>query len=483
MRILIVGASGYIGSRLLALLVKQGHEVYAFCRRKPDLLIPKDLKSHVHFIRGDLLRVSTLKVIPKSIDAAYYLVHSMKEHAIGFFKDEANSASNFKSVIEKTDCKQIIYLAGLAVGKKLSEHMQSRVNVESILEKSVIPTTVLRAGIIIGSGSASFEIIRDLVEKLPIMIAPKWVNNRCQPIAIRDVLFYLTKVLSHKQCLGQVFEIGGPEKIRYKEMLLRFAKVRGLHRKIIQVPLLTPRLSSYWLFFITSTPICIARALVDSLKLDAICLRRSIKNTIKHECLKYEESLKEVFTKVEQHPFFLNWKDANTKIQKEPSMEQCLYVPKFGCIKELTISPYKSKKQVVEKLWSIGLEKGWYYLNWVWIIRGTVDFLLGGVGFRQGRPDPTKITSGDRVDFWRVLFADQKQGRMILYVEMTIPGECWVEYSIKGRESKGELHQTVTFRPKGVWGRFYWYVLLPFRFLIFRGLCEKITQKKKMHKK
>ncbi len=483
MRILIVGASGYIGSRLLALLVKQGHEVYAFCRRKPELVIPKDLKKQVHFIRGDLLKTETLKVIPTAIDVAYYLVHSMKEHAIGFLKDEANSASNFKSVIEKTDCKQIIYLAGLAVGKKLSEHMQSRLNVESILKKSVIPTTILRAGIIIGSGSASFEIIRDLVEKLPIMIAPKWVNNRCQPIAIRDVLFYLTKILDNKKCFGKIFEIGGPEKIRYKEMLLRFAKVRGLHRKIIQIYLLTPRLSSYWLFFITSTPICIARALVDSLKMDAICIRRSIKNTIEHECLSYEDSLKAVFTRLEQHPFFTNWKDANAKIQKEPSMEQCLLVPKFGCIKELTISAYKSKKQVIEKLWSIGRENSWYYLNWVWIIRRAIDFLLGGVGFRKGRPDPTKIASGDQVDFWRVLFADPKKGRMILYAEMTLPGECWIEYSIKGSESKGELHQTLTFRPKGVWGRLYWYVLLPLRFIVFRGLCQKITGDKKLGKR
>ncbi|MCH9609189.1 MAG: hypothetical protein S4CHLAM45_04110 [Chlamydiales bacterium] len=287
----MTGANGYIGSQLLLALARKGHHITALVRTKHTLDIPLDLQKQVTVITGDLLDKNSLQSIPHTIEAAYYLVHSMGKKGKGFYDDEAKSAENFCKAVEKTDCKQIIYLGGLASGNHLSEHLNSRRNVEDVLAKSRIPLTVLRAGIIIGGGSASFEIIRDLVEKLPAMVAPRWVNSLCQPIAIEDVIFYLQAVLENQMCLNNRFDIGGPEKLTYYDMLLRFAKIRGLRRWIIKVPVLTPHLSSYWLFFVTSISFPLARALVESLKNDAICSENRIHTMIPHQCLTYKMAL------------------------------------------------------------------------------------------------------------------------------------------------------------------------------------------------
>lgn len=293
MKILIAGANGYIGTRLLPLLIEKSHHIIALVRDPKRLKIPPN--TSIDIIQADLLNQETLQNIPKDIDAAYYLVHAMSDDPDQFASKDRSSASNFTSAIAKTKCKQLIYLSGLANEPELSKHLSSRLEVEKILRNGSVPITTLRASIIIGSGSASFQIIRDLVEKLPIMVAPKWIQKKCQPIAISDVLYYLTNVLTNDQCLNRSFEIGGPEAISYKNVLLRYAKFRKLKRYIITVPVLTPKLSSYWLIFITSTNYYLARSLIDSLKNDSIKTDFSIDQILLRTCLTYEEALQKAF--------------------------------------------------------------------------------------------------------------------------------------------------------------------------------------------
>ncbi|HSI91203.1 MAG TPA: NAD(P)H-binding protein, partial [Adhaeribacter sp.] len=266
MKILLTGANGYIGKRLLPILTEKGHEVVCLVRDPRRFTVPELLKSHVQVVKADLLDAESLQNLPKDIDAAYYLVHSMGSGPADFYATEATSARNFTEYLSGTSARQLIYLSGIAKGQNLSRHLASRQHVAGLLQQGQVPVTVLRASILIGSGSASFEIIRDLVEKLPVMVTPKWLNSLCQPIAIRDVLFYLSEVLNCQDCLNHTFDIGGPDVLTYKEMLLQLARIRGLKRYIFTVPVLTPKLSSYWLYFLTSTTFSLAQSLVESLK-------------------------------------------------------------------------------------------------------------------------------------------------------------------------------------------------------------------------
>lgn len=472
MKILLTGANGYIGKQLLSVLVNQErHRIVAFVRSKARLKIPEQLKNYVEVIDGDLTDEQSLDKIPRDIDAAYYLVHSMSASSSGFQKLEELSARNFSDWIKGTQAKQVIYLSGLANDQDLSPHFQSRLKVEEILAESHIPLTLLRAGIIIGSGSASFEIIRDLVEKLPVMVAPKWVSNRCQPIAIRDVLFYLVGVLNHPRCLNQTFEIGGPDQLNYKEMLLQFAEVRKLKRWIFTVPVLTPRLSSYWLYFVTSTNFSLAKSLVDSLKNEAVCKESRIQEILPRDCLTYKEAIAKAFNVIDQNAIISSWKDALVSGVLQTPLKDFIEVPKDGCVKESLRKNFSNRNQMIQKLWSIGGKNGWYYMNWAWKLRGFIDKVFGGVGLDRGRRSPSELNEGDSLDFWRVLLADKEKGHLLLYAEMYLPGEAWLEFKVEG----DQLLQEATFRPKGVLGRLYWYGLYPIHHFIFRGMLNKIT--------
>ncbi len=285
LKVLLIDANGCVRARLLQVLVEDGHKVVALVRSVHRLQIPFHLKHAVDVIEADLLDLDSLSRILADIDAAYYLVHSMDNQASGFSELETCCAKNFIKTISKTAAEQIIYLSGLSRESHQSEHMNSRKRVGGILKKGEISVTTLLAGIVIGSRSASFEIIRDLVGKLPVMIVPRWVCSKCQPIAIADALYYLKNVLLHQLCLGKAFEIGGPDLLTYKEMILQFAKVRNLRRWIIPILFLTPHLSRLWLFFITSTNLALARALVNSLKLDAVCHENSITQIFSRNCM------------------------------------------------------------------------------------------------------------------------------------------------------------------------------------------------------
>ncbi|MCB1135744.1 MAG: SDR family oxidoreductase [Chlamydiia bacterium] len=472
MKVLLTGANGYIGQRLLPLLAEMGHQVIALVRSPSRLHLPDAMKANVQVVTADLLDRASLAVIPTDIDAAFFLVHSMSHSNRDFAALEERCVRNFCDALQSTQCKQLVYLSGLINSEQLSEHLASRLRVEEAIKVSSIPYTVLRAGIIIGSGSASFEIIRDLVEKLPIMIAPRWVMNHCQPISIYDVLYYLSHVLQEPKCLNQVFDIGGPDQLSYRDMLLGLAKVRKLRRYIIPVPVLTPRLSSYWLYFVTSTNFSLARALVDSLKNEAVCNCRAIHQVLPHDCLSYEAAVQRAFSKIEENAVVSSWKDALVRSDLEGSVQDYIQVPKHGTLTDITEVAFDGDaRDVVERIWKIGGTNGWYAMNWAWRIRGYLDKLVGGVGLRRGRTHPTRLRTGDALDFWRVLKADHTTGNLLLYAEMRLPGEAWLEWKVEA----GHLTQIATFRPKGLLGRLYWYALLPAHHFIFGGMARSIA--------
>jgi uncharacterized protein YbjT (DUF2867 family) len=476
MKILLTGANGYIGTRLLPRLIEEGHMVYALVRSRYRIATPQKFQSQLHVIEADLLDPSSLLKIPDDIDAAYYLVHSMN-YSQKFSELEAASAKNFVSRLENTQAKQIIYLSGISNEAHLSRHLTSRKRVGEILKMGKVPVTILMAGIIIGSGSASFEIIRDLVEKLPIMIAPKWLNNLTQPIAVRDVLTYLTLVLGNSACFNQSFEIGGPDVMSYKELLLKFAQNRRLQRKIFTVPVLTPHLSSYWLFFVTSTSFSHARFLVESLMNNVICKEYRITELFPRKLLSYEEAVKLAFTRIEEDWVPSSWKDTLSGSTLNPDLSIYVQVPRFGILSDKRTIDFSCPiEQVQKQIWSLGGKRGWLTMNWAWKFRGFLDKLVGGIGLHRGRTHPTRLKVGDALDFWRVLLADEKNRRLLLYAEMKLPGEAWLEFEIIPHETGGTLKQTASFRPNGVWGRFYWYSLYPFHVLIFNQLAKHIAK-------
>jgi hypothetical protein len=392
---------------------------------------------------------------------------------------EQKSAQNFCRLMKKAGVKQIIYLSGISNEEHLSDHLQSRLKVENIIKKSGIPYTILKAGIVVGSGSASFEIIRDLVEKLPVMVAPRWLETLCQPIAVRDVIFLLTSVIQHPRCLNDSFEIGGPDVLTYKEMLQKYAKVRNLRRYIYTLPVMTPRLSSYWLYFITNTSYKLAVNLVNSMKVNVVCQENRIWDIFEKQPLSYEQSIQRAFERIEENLVVSSWKDAGISSAWEGSLTQFIEVPQFGCFydrQSLILGESREvMNRVTDNIFSIGGKRGWYYAGPLWRFRGFLDKVAGGTGLRRGRTNESVLKAGDALDFWRVLVADRKNRRLLLYAEMKMPGEAWLEFKIDRDKNGWKLWQTATFRPSGILGRMYWYTLLPFHYFIFKGMIKRIS--------
>ncbi|RXQ94531.1 SDR family oxidoreductase [Ancylomarina salipaludis] len=471
MKILLTGATGYIGKRLLPILIENGHQVVCCVRDIKRFNPPPSLLPHIEVIQVDLLDSASLRQIPEDIAVAYYLVHSMSSSS-DYEVLEKQSAINFRQALNKTQVQQVIYLSGIINETILSKHLKSRGDVELELQKGKYNLTTLRAGIIIGSGSASFEIIRDLVEKIPIMITPKWLNTKCQPIAIRDVIAFLSKSLLNSDTYNQDFDIGGPDILTYKEMLLEYARVRKLIRRIIIVPVMTPRLSSYWLYFVTTTSYKLAIALVNSMKIEVICRDDKINQILDVKPLPYKEALSKAFLKIESNEVVSSWKDSLISGRLNIKISDFINVPKFGCLTDQRTRVYADKQACLDKIWRIGGKTGWYYADRLWKFRGYIDRIMGGVGLRRGRRNKNKLSAGDTVDFWRVLYANKKEGRLLLFAEMILPGEAWLEFKIDG----DKLIQTATYRPKGLPGRLYWYIIYPFHGFIFRGLLKQLTK-------
>jgi len=331
----------------------------------------------------------------------------------------------------------------------------------------------LRAGIIIGSGSASFEIIRDLTEKLPVMLAPKWALTKSQPIAIRNVMQYLTRVLFCEDCFNQSYDIGGPDILTYKDMLLQYAEVRGLKRYIFPLPIMSPLLSSAFLYLTTAVSYKLAASLVDSMKVEVIGRPNDLARKFDIEPISYKTAIQRAFSMIEQNIVESTWKDSliSGRLQKE--LHEFIQVPQFGVYRDKRREKITDVEGVQSRIWSIGGENGWYYGTWVWKIRGFLDKLAGGVGLRRGRTNVSEIHAGDALDFWRVLLADESKKRLLLYAEMKLPGEAWLEFSIIDDKI---LSQVATYRPKGIFGRLYWFILMPIHFFIFRGMAKRIAR-------
>ncbi len=475
MKILLTGVTGYIAQRLLPVLLENGHEVICCVRDKNRFNKKNYLTSKLTVIEADFLNMESLQHIPNDIEVAYYLIHSMSTQSGDFENMEEICATNFKNRIEQTNAKQVIYLSGISNADELSKHLSSRKNVETVLSGSNFALTTLKAGIIVGSGSASFEIIRDLVEKLPFMITPRWLKTKCQPIAIRNVVEFLIGVIGKKETYTNSYDIGGPDVLSYKEMLLRFAKIRGLKRRIFIVPVMTPKISSYWLYFVTATSYALAKNLVNSMKIEVTCKPNNLAMLLGIKLIDYDTSIKLAFDKIEQNQVLSSWKDAQTSKIFSEGFTKFIEVPVNGCFKDVRTLKLENSAASLDKIWAIGGKTGWYYGNLLWEIRGILDQIFGGVGMRRGRKSDTEIVSGDALDFWRVLLADKQEKRLLLYAEMKLPGEAWLEFKI---DKNNILIQTATFRPLGLLGRLYWYSVFPFHGLIFKGMIKKIAETK-----
>jgi uncharacterized protein YbjT (DUF2867 family) len=473
MKVLLTGANGYIGLRLLPELLTAGHDVFAVVRDPHRLPVAEfeKMPGRIQTIELDMLEPPLS--FPKDVDVAYYLVHSMGSGG-DFAQREEKVARNFAAAIERTDCRQVIFLGGLLPeGDHLSPHLQSRKRVEELLSQSAVPLTTLRASIIVGSGSASFEIIRDLVEKLPVMLTPRWTRNLCQPIAIRNVINYLLGVALVPQTFGRVFEVGGPESLSYETLLRQYAQIRGLHRTLISVPFLSLRLSSLWLFFVTNTSFPIARALVDSLTHETVCREDTITKLVPQTLLTYPEAIERAFARIAQNRVPSSWSDALASGRLSPQLWRSIHVPEHGVLRDQRKQPLmRDRDATLDAIWMLGGRAGWPSMNWAWKLRGAIDRLFGGTGIRRGRRHPHLLQVGDALDFWRVLLADRVAGRLILYAEMRVPGEAWLEFQVSERE----LVQTATFRPRGLYGRAYWYLCFPFHLWLFPEMARQLAR-------
>ncbi len=478
--VLVSGATGYVGGRLVPLLLDAGYRVRVLGRSLKKLgSRPWAAHENIEMAQGDFLDQASLEKAAKGCWAAFYLVHSMNLRHEDFAEADRNAARNMASAASRAGLERIIYLGGLGVkGKNLSKHLRSRTEVAHILQSGDVPTTFLRAAMILGSGSASFEMMRYLTERLPVMITPRWVQNQVQPIAIRNVLGYLKGCLEHDEVIGGTFDIGGPDILTYKQLMETYAEVAGLKKRwIIGVPVLTPRLSSYWIHLVTPVPSHIAKPLAEGLRNPVICQENRIRSIIPQDLQNCRETFRLALGKVKEKCVETCWADAGPI--NYPEWAQCGDAPYAGgTVLEsgYRMSLYATPQTVWESIVRIGGRHGWYSSWFLWVLRGLMDRLVGGVGLRRGRLDPVRLRPGDPVDFFRVLDVREAE-RLSLLSEMKLPGEAILEYRLHSLpEGCTELQQLSRFLPKGLFGLCYWYLLYPFHQYIFKAMLKGIAR-------
>ncbi len=480
MKIAVIGSTGYIGGRLVPELLAKGHDVRCLARN-PDRLAGVDWRPEVEVHTADVLDRDSLEAALGGIEVLYYLVHAMG-HAGDFAETDRAGAENTRIAAEKAGVSRIVYLGGLGEDdpERLSSHLASRHEVGSILAAGTVPVTELRAAVIIGSGSASFEMLRHLDEVLPAMICPRWVTStKCQPIAIADVLHYLVAVVELPATAGQILEIGGPDVLTYRDMMDRYADIAGLRRRlIIPVPFLTPRLSSHWVNLVTPLPYGLARPLVDSLINDVVVHpERDIRRHIDHVPYTLDEAIRRALAVVGDLAIRTSWMDSaptNTAASPMPQDPDWAGATIYQDIQEIetTVDPAELFATVA----GIGGERGWYVANPLWTVRGWLDKIIGGVGMRRGRRHPDELRVGDALDFFRVE-AHERPGLLRLRAEMKVPGDAWLEWRIVAEdEGTVRLRQLARFHPRGVTGRAYWWVLLPIHKVIWRQLAARLVR-------
>ena len=467
--ILLTGATGYVGGRLLRLLEERGERVRCLTRR-PEAVAPHCDTTTV--VAGDVLDVESLRPAMRGVETAYYLVHSMTS-ATRFEEQDRRGAGNFAAAAREAGVRRIVYLGGLGAGSDLSSHLTSRQEVGRILADSGVQTIEFRASIVIGSGSLSFEMLRKLVERLPVMITPRWVRTKAQPIAIEDVLDYLVAALDVEVEGSAVFEIGGADQVSYEELMREYARQLGIRRRIIPVPFLTARLSSLWLGLVTPVYARVGRKLIDSLPHETVVRSANADRAFPIEPRGYREAIARALANEDREFAETRWSDAVSSAGPRPKRYGGVRHGK-RLVDSRAIRVPVSGEQAFRPIRRIGGATGWYYGNSLWRLRGFVDLLIGGVGVRRGRRDPETPVVGSALDFWRV--EAYEPGRLLrLRAEMKLPGRAWLQFEVDENGSGSTIRQTAVFHPTGLLGTAYWYGLFPVHSWIFKGMLNEIA--------
>lgn len=475
MHVLVLGATGYVGGRLVPELLAAGHQVRCLART-PAKLAARAWHAEVEVVQGDATNPDDVLRACRGVDAAVMLIHAMDGRG-DFAQRERRIAEHVRNAAAEADVRRIIYLGGLGDDHDaLSTHLASRHEVGRVLASGPVPVTELRAGVVIGSGSASFEMLRSLVEVLPAMVTPRWVDTRTQPIAIRDVLRSIVGVLANDSTAGKIIEIGGPEVLTYRQMLQRYAAIAGLRpRVIIPVPLLTPRLSSLWIGLVTPLPTGLARPLIDSLVNEVVVRDDSFRELLGFEPIGFDEAVRRALRREQDHHVESTWSSAGGPDPAGPHPDD----PDWSGGKVFTDARVATSQARPEELFAvvtaIGGKQGYFSTRALWAVRGAIDKAVGGIGLRRGRRHPTTLAVGDPVDFWRVEAIEP--GRLLrLRAEMRLPGEAWLEFAVREEPDGGSrLEQTARFQPRGLFGRLYWYMVAPFHRWVFPSMARRLA--------
>lgn len=473
LNILVTGATGYIGGRLIKPLLDKGHRVRVMSRNKSHLQ-GRSWLNHVEVGEGDVLDTNSLASILDGIDVAYYLIHSMGD-SDKFAERDRLAAENFAKAATNANVKQIIYLGGLGVqSDDLSEHLESRQQVGNTLRQYHAHVTEFRAAMVIGAGSLSFEIIRNLTERLPVMVAPRWLYTRSQPIAIRDVLHYLTAAINEPSAFNQIVEIGGADILTYHDMILGYAAARDLKRLIIPVPVLTPHLSSYWVHLVTPVSADIVRPLILGLKNEMVVTNDQAKDLFPSiQPLDFSTALNQALDELDAHEVETSWTDSMSATWQDD--EPYTFTQERGMLIERRVRRVDaSPTDVYRAFTSLGGNTGWLYLNFLWRVRGWMDRFVGGPGYRRGRPQRDELRIGDALDFWRIEAIEPNQ-YLMLRAEMKLPGKGWLQFEVEPLDDgKSQLVQTAYFAPKGLFGYIYWYAIYILHKFIFDGMIDEV---------
>jgi uncharacterized protein YbjT (DUF2867 family) len=474
--ILVTGSTGYIGGRLVTALLNAGWRVRVLVR-DPKRLQGRPWTAQVDVVKGDVLESDTLTDALKGVDVAYYLIHSMRS-GNDFHERDRRAADNFGRVAGEQGVSRIIYLGGLGdTSSELSQHLRSRQETGDVLRASGIPVTEFRAGVIVGSGSLSFEMIRYLTERVPIMVCPRWVYTRIQPIGIRDTLNYLVSALTTPASVGEIIEIGGDGIVTYRDMMLGYARARRLKRYMIPVPVLTPLLSSYWVHWVTPINSDIARPLIKGLRNEVIVRDEKARHIFPNiHPMTYDETVIKALDKLEASEVETRW--ADSLVSSQPDREPKVLSTYEGMLLEQRQRVVDVPAEDVYRAFStLGGKTGWLYFDWAWRIRGIMDRMVGGVGLRRGRRHPEELRVGDALDFWRVE-AIEEDHLLRLRAEMKVPGLAWLQFKAEPLDNgQTQLVQTAFFAPKGLFGLLYWYGIYPIHGLIFSGLISKVAER------